>query len=141
MMFVARQATSAECREFGVDVCDVNWGVWLNGKLVALFQAENDGEGWLVVHANVKPRALHPGVTQIYAAKFAKDLLDYGAAGLKAEIPVTNRAAIRLAKAAGFNEIHRNDEWVSLVRYGKEETATATDAVQSDEHLYRVETV
>lgn len=141
MMFVARQATSAECREFGQDPCDVNWGVWVNGKLCALFQAENNGDGWLNVHANVKPRTLHPGVSQIYAAKFAKDLLDYGAAGLKAEIPVTNRAAIRLAKAAGFNETHRNDEWVLLVRYGQKEGADATVTVPADEHLHGVETV
>lgn len=114
-MFTARQAIDAEVRAFGLDICDVNWGVWMNNVLVALFQAENEGDGWMCVHANVKPRTVHPGITQIYAAKFSNDLLGYGAK-LKAEIPPKHRAALRLAKAAGFTEIHRNAEWVILTK-------------------------
>lgn len=122
MVFSARQATDAEVRAFGLDVCDINWGVWLNNVLAALFQAENEGDNWLCVHANVKPRTLHPAITQIYARKFSEDLLRYGAR-LKAELPPRHRAALRLAKAAGFTEIHRSNEWVVLekVRDGQKE--------------------
>ena len=122
MVFRTGQVTDQDVRAFGLDVCEVNWGVWLNNVLVALFQAEEGGEGWLTVHANVKPRTIHPAITQIYARQFSDDLLRYGAR-LKAEIPPRHRAALRLAKAAGFTEIHRNDEWVVLekVRDGQKE--------------------
>jgi RimJ/RimL family protein N-acetyltransferase len=55
-------------------------------------------------------------VTYLYARQFADRLLELGAVGLKAEIEVKNRAAIRVAKAAGFVEQTRNDEWVVLTR-------------------------
>jgi len=97
-------------------VYEINWGVTWNDKIVALFQAQDDGDGWLAVHANVPRHTIHPTVTYLYARQFADRLLELGAVGLKAEIEVKNRAAIRVAKAAGFVEQTRNDEWVVLTR-------------------------
>jgi hypothetical protein len=55
-------------------------------------------------------------LTYFYAKTFSDRLLELGAAGLKAEIKVKHRAAIRIAKAAGYTEQTRNDEWVVLTR-------------------------
>lgn len=127
-LFETRQATPAEVRDFDADWTDINWGVWYNGELVALFQADEDGDGWLNVHATVARRTLHPTVSKAYAKTFSDRLLELGAYGLKAEIEPWNRAAILMAKAAGYREVNRNDEWVLLVREsdGKEETSTTT---------------
>ena len=114
--FETLQVTPEEALKFTEHWCDVNWGVYWNGELLALFQAEDDGDGWLNVHAHVARRRLHPKVTHMYAKMFSDRLLELGAAGLKAEIKVQNRAAIRIAKAAGYAEQTRNDEWVTLTR-------------------------
>jgi hypothetical protein len=111
-----RQATPDEAALLTDLWCDVNWGVYYGGQLVALFQAEDDGDGWLNVHANVARRRLHPRLTYFYAKSFSDRLLELGAVGLKAEIKIANRAAIRIAKAAGYTEQTRNDEWVILTR-------------------------
>lgn len=112
----ARQATIGEVLFFGASVLDVNWGVFWGGDLVALFQAEEDGDDWLNVHASVLRRRLHPALTKMFAKQFSDRLLELGAAGLKAEIEVKNRAAIRIAKAAEYREQTRNDQWVVLTR-------------------------
>jgi RimJ/RimL family protein N-acetyltransferase len=52
----------------------------------------------------------------MFAKQFSDRLLELGARGLKAEIEIKNRAAIRIAKAAGYTEQARNDEWVTLTR-------------------------
>jgi hypothetical protein len=126
--FETRQATVEEVQVFGGEWTDVNWGIWYDGEMAALFQADNDGDGWLNVHAKVARRKLHPAVTKIYAKAFSDRLLELGAIGLKAEIEPRNRAAIQMAKAAGYREVNRNDEWVLLVREpdGKEETTATT---------------
>lgn len=111
-----RNATHDECTAFGITPCDINWAVLLNETIAAIYQAEDDGDGWLAVHANVKPHTLHPVLTAAYARTFCDQLLAYGAAGLKAEIPIANRAAQRMARKAGFEEVCRNDEWVTLKR-------------------------
>jgi len=112
----AKQATWGETLLFGADILDVNWGVFWNGDLVALFQAEDDGGGWLNVHASVLRRRLHPALTKMFAKQFSDRLLELGAVGLKAEIEISNRAAIRIAKAAEYTEQTRNDQWVVLTR-------------------------
>lgn len=112
----AKQATWGETLLFGADILDVNWGVFWNGDLVALFQAEDDGGGWLNVHASVLRRRLHPTLTKMFAKQFSDRLLELGAVGLKAEIKISNRAAIRIAKAAEYTEQTRNDQWVVLTR-------------------------
>ena len=114
--FQVRQATLEEVKSFAADFLDVNWGVFWEGAMVALFQAEDDGGGWLNVHATVPKRTLHPEVTKMYAKRFSDRLLELGAVGLKAEIDIKNRAAIRIAKAAGYTEQTRNDKWVVLTR-------------------------
>lgn len=124
--FETRQAVPEEVRDFGADWTDINWGVWYHGELVALYQADEDGDGWLNVHATVLRRALHPAITKNYARIFSDRLLELGACGLKAEIAPWNRAAIRMAKAAGYREVSRNDEWVLLMREADgKETANA----------------
>jgi hypothetical protein len=114
--FSTRVLLPSEVIKFGQPVYEINWGVTWNDKIVALFQAQDDGDGWLAVHANVPRHTIHPTVTYLYARQFADRLLELGAVGLKAEIEVKNRAAIRVAKAAGFVEQTRNDEWVVLTR-------------------------
>jgi hypothetical protein len=116
MLFTTRQATEEEAWDFSQMFVEVNWGVWLGDKMVALFQAEEEPDGWLNVHAMVKRRTLHPEITKMYAKSFANRLLELGAKGLKAEIQRTNRAAIRVARAAGFTEQGTDDEWVILTR-------------------------
>ncbi len=111
-----RQATPDEAARLTELWCDVNWGVYYGDELLALFQAEDDGDGWLNVHANVARHRLHPKLTYFYAKTFSDRLLELGAVGLKAEIKVNHRAAIRIAKAAGYTEQTRNDEWVVLTR-------------------------
>lgn len=127
-MFKVGQAVPMEIEEFGGQTMDVNWGVWYDDELVALFQAEALGNGWLNVHATVTRRKLHPQVTKMYAKAFSDRLLELGATGLQAEIEPKNRAAILMAKAAGYEEAHRNDEWVLLTRKpdGQEETAATS---------------
>ena len=112
----ARQATLEETLLFGADILDVNWGVFWDDELIALFQAETDGDGWLNVHATVARRRLHPALTKMFAKQFSDRLLELGATGLKAEIEIKNRAAIRIAKAAEYTEQTRNDQWVVLTR-------------------------
>ena len=132
-----RNLTPDEISEFSTTPCEVNWGVFLHGRPVACFQAEDDGDGWLAVHATVKRRSLHPSLTLAYAKTFCDQLLAYGAAGLKAEIPTNNRAAVRIARAGGLREVSRNESFITMVRYGKEETTgTETDAlpVEYDVH-------
>ena len=126
--FKIGQAHEQEVADFGATWTEINWGVWYDDELAALFQAEPLGNGWLNVHATVKRRTLHPEITKLHAKAFSNRLLELGATGLQAEIELKNRAAIRMAKAAGYSEISRNDEWVTLVRKpdGQEETATAT---------------
>jgi hypothetical protein len=111
-----RVVMPSEVIEFGQPVYEINWGVMLDSKIVALFQAQDDGDGWLAVHANVPRHTIHPKITHLYALQFADRLLELGAVGLKAEIEINNRAAIRVAKAAGFVEQTRNNEWVVLTR-------------------------
>lgn len=115
-MLEVRNATHDECAAFGITPCEINWAVLVSDTIAAIYQAEDDGDGWLAVHANVKPRSLHPALTAAYARTFCDQLLAYGAAGLKAEIPLTNRAAQRMARKAGFEEVCRNDEWMTLKR-------------------------
>jgi hypothetical protein len=112
----ARQATLEETLLFGADILDVNWGVFWDNELIALFQAEDDGDEWLNVHATVARRRLHPALTKMFAKQFSDRLLELGARGLKAEIEIKNRAAIRIAKAAEYTEQTRNDQWVVLTR-------------------------
>lgn len=132
-----RSLTPDEISEFSTTPCEVNWGVFLHGRPVACFQAEDDGDGWLAVHAFVKRRSLHPSLTLAYAKTFCDQLLAYGAAGLKAEIPTNNRAAVRIARAGGMREVSQNDDFITLVRYGKEETAgTKTDALPVEHDLH-----
>lgn len=113
----ARVLTLEECEKFDAEPCPINWGIVCNGEPVACFQAEPEADGWLSVHANVKRRALHPAISAAYAKTFSEDLMRHGAVGLVAEIAINNRAAIRLAKAAGYKEVHRNESWMTLV-YG-----------------------
>lgn len=127
-LFKIGQANEREVEEFGCQWMEVNWGVWYDDELAALFQAEALGNGWLNVHATVSRRKLHPQITKMYAKAFSDRLLELGATGLQAEIELKNRAAILMAKAAGYSETSRNDEWVLLTREpdGQEETATTT---------------
>jgi len=111
-----RRATLEETLLFGADILDVNWGVFWDSELIALFQAEDDGDEWLNVHATVARRRLHPALTKMFAKQFSDRLLELGAVGLKAEIETSNRAAIRIAKAAEYTEQTRNDQWVVLTR-------------------------
>lgn len=108
--------TKENVQAFSLPWRDVNWGVWVNGVLVAIFQAQEEENGILAVHANVSRRALHPILTKAYALMFANDLLRYGAPSLVAEIPETNRAALRIARAAGFIETERKEGYVVLRR-------------------------
>lgn len=110
------QVAREDVAEFNAPVRDVNWGIWHNDRLIALFQAEDDGDGYLAVHANVKRRSLHPVLAYAFAYTFSTDLLRQGAVGLKAEIDLRNKAAIRMAKKAGYTEVSRNDDWVILRR-------------------------
>lgn len=112
----ARIATPDECAAFGIESLPINWAVVLRDEIAAIYQAENDGDGWLAVHAHVKPRTLHPLLSAAYAKTFSDQLLQHGASGLVAEIPPQHRAALRMARAAGFAEVCRNDEWVTLKR-------------------------
>ena len=116
MLFTTRQATEEEVVAFGQEFIEINWGVWLGDKLVALFQAEEEPDGWLNVHARVLRRTLHPDITKMYAKSFSNRLLELGATGLKADIPATHRAAIRIAKAAGFVETGREENRIILTR-------------------------
>lgn len=116
MTITTGQATREQVEEMEIPWREINWVVMVNGAVAAIFQAEDDGDGCLAVHATVKRRTLHPKLTHAYAHLFSSDLLRLGARQLKAEISIKNRAAIRIARAAGFAEISRNDEWVTLER-------------------------
>lgn len=136
-----RNLTSEDLAVFHVELCEVNWGVCVDGEPVACFQAEDDGDGWLRVHANVLRHRLHPRLTYAYAKTFSDQLLAYGAVGLICEIALRNRAAVWIARQAGYAEVSRNDEFITLVRYGQTQTETNADSIQSDEHVYRMETI
>ena len=119
------KVSQEEVEEFGLPWRHVNWGVRVGNlqatqgqTLVAIFQAqEEEGEeGCLAVHAKVLRRSLHPSLSLQFAHMFATDLLQLGATTLKAEIDVKHRAALRMAKAAGFVEETRDDKWVTLRR-------------------------
>ncbi|HYE59368.1 MAG TPA: hypothetical protein VD948_12725, partial [Rhodothermales bacterium] len=97
----ARTLTPEEVAAFGREPLLFNWGVIYNGEPVACFQAEAERGGVLNVHATVR-RGLHPQVTRAYARRFSEELLCRGAASLICRIPRTNRAAIRMATAAGY---------------------------------------
>lgn len=122
------KASTEEVASMKLRFMDVNWGLWIDGELLGIFQAEEDSDGWLAVHANVMRHRVHPIITKKIAHSFATDLLKLGAVGLKAEIAVDNRAAIRMAKNAGFTEVHRNENWVTLRRENGS-TETNPDAV------------
>lgn len=134
-----RNLTPDEISEFSTTPCEVNWGVFLHGRPVACFQAEDDGDGWLLVHAHVHRHTLHPVLAAAYAKTFSDQLLQHGAAGLVADIKPNNRAAIRLAKSAGFRVARITEQFVTLVKTDerkKETTGTETDAlpVEYDVH-------
>ena len=123
-----RNATPEECAAFGVEVCPVNWAVEYQGQVAAIFRAEPEADGWLYVHADVKRHVLHPQVVYHFARIFSDRLLELGAVGLVAEIPAGNRAAVWVAKRAGFRVEHVNEEFTLLVKeHGrKTEDSTAT---------------
>jgi hypothetical protein len=136
MQITTGQVQQEDVEAFGLPWRDVNWGIWLGDRLAAVFQAEEDGDGCLAVHATVPRRTLHPRLTYAYAYLFASDLLRLGAKELKAEIAIRNRAAIRVARNAGFTEVSRNDEWVTLrrgVEHGK--TKADPDALQQHDDV------
>lgn len=134
--------TPSDVQGFGLDVCEVNWGVFVNGSLVACFQAEEEPDGWLNVHANVKRRSLHPALTYGYARSFSDRLIELGAPGLRCEIKNNNRAAIRVAAAAGFHIDSRNDEFTTLVKYGKQDQSSS-DAVpkHDNQHIHGMDAI
>lgn len=111
-----RQATEAECADFSIPFLPINWAVEYQGEVAAIFQAQPDGDDWLLVHANAKRHTIHPKVLGDIARQFSDRLLELGAIGVRAEIADWNRAAIWLAKAAGYQEKGRSDGWVLLER-------------------------
>jgi len=124
-MLSVRDLTPAEVREFGYEWGNaVNWGVCLNGEPVAYFSAEPLDGDVLEVHATAKRHRLHPAILREYAQKFSNRLLALGAPSLVAKIAPTNRASIWLAKAAGFTEQSRDNDFVVLVKYEQTKTST-----------------
>lgn len=99
---VTRQAAPEEVADFAQPLCPINWAVEKDGNVAALFQAQEDDDGWLLVHANAKRRTIHPAVLGQIAKDFSDRLLELEAIGLRAQIAAKNRAAIRLAKKAGY---------------------------------------
>ena len=118
MSFETRSLTPEEVDAFGADLCPVNWGVIWQGEILACFQAEPEDCESLVlnVHANVKRRALHPAVTAAYAKTFSDRLVELGASELMCRIKPENRAALRMAKAAGYRESGTEDGCIVLRR-------------------------
>ncbi len=133
-----RNLTPEEISDFGVEPCPINWGVISDNRVVACFQAEPaEVGGWLNVHANVHRKSLHPALTYAYAKTFSDQLIRYGAKGLMCEIPNKNRAAIRVAAAAGFLITSKNDEFTTLVRHGKQdESSSGAISTEYDEYLH-----
>ena len=132
-----RNLTPDEISDFGIEPCPINWGVISDNRVLACFQAEPaDKDGWLNVHANVQRKSLHPALTYAYAKTFSDQLIDYGALGLTCEIPNKNRAAIRVAAAAGFLITSKNDEFTTLVRHGKQDKGSSgAISTEHDEYL------
>ena len=98
--------------EFGLrDEFPINWGVIVNGRIVACFSAEPESYEPLIlnVHANVRRHTLRPAETVTIARSFSEQLLAQGAAQLLCRIPLSNRAALRMAKAAGYQPDHTED--------------------------------
>ncbi len=109
--------TPEECASFGVRHLPVSWGVFYRDELAAVFRAEPLHNGWLAVHADARRHTLTPRVVQACARSFAAQLLEQGARGLLCKIPNANRAAIRLAKAAGFTPCQQTSTETILIKH------------------------
>lgn len=119
-MLSVRNLTLEEIQGFGFEKPDdVNWGVCVDGVPVAYFSAESDGTGRLNVHVNVKRRSIHPLLVKAYAKTFCDQLLTLGATGLLCRIEQSNRAAIRIARAAGFTETGHEGSLKIMEHHGR----------------------
>jgi RimJ/RimL family protein N-acetyltransferase len=116
-MLSVRNLTAEEIRGFGYNEPNtINWGVILNGEPVAYFSAEPEHDGRLEVHVTAKRHKLHPRLIRQYAEQLGNRLLELGAKGLIARVALDNRASIAAAKAAGFDEESRDNEFVVMVK-------------------------
>lgn len=94
------------------------WGIYMHDRLSACFSMEQQSDGAVSVHVS-SDRTIPFNLLKLIAKGCADGLLAHGVPCLTASVPVRNRAAIWLAKAAGFQEIKRDEENVELIRNGE----------------------
>lgn len=102
----------------------VCWGVYANGELAACFSMEQQPDRSIAVHVSSN-RLLPFNILKKIAKGCADGLLASGVPYLSASAPNDKRAAIWLAKAAGFQEVNRTETMVELVRHGHENEANS----------------